>query len=59
MKTQTADQANKCMLQSSVKEDVEGCKCNFSVMHSTNLDCSVANVFNQGLTELPGGMPVT
>lgn len=27
MKTQTADQANQCMIKSTVNEDVEGCKC--------------------------------
>lgn len=30
MKTQTAEQANKCMIKSTVNEDVEGCKYHVS-----------------------------
>lgn len=37
MKTQTADQANKCMIKSTVNEDVEGCKCHVSYLAQIGL----------------------
>lgn len=33
MKTQTAEQANQCMIKSTVQEDVEGCEYHVSAMH--------------------------
>lgn len=35
MKTQTADQANQCMIKSTVNEDVDGCKCPDSTMRTS------------------------
>lgn len=32
MKTQTADQANKCMIKSTINEQVDGCKCHESIV---------------------------
>lgn len=33
MKTQTAEQANACMIKSTVNEDVDGCKCHVSTLY--------------------------
>lgn len=42
MKTQTADQANKCMIKSTVNEDVDGCKFGITIytviFHIANCD---------------------
>jgi hypothetical protein len=60
MKTQSADQANKCMIKSTVKEEVDGCKCDLSIsLFLTMTLVAIADTVIQGLTELPGGMPVT
>lgn len=32
MKTQTAEQANACMIKSTVNEEVDGCKCHVSTL---------------------------
>lgn len=58
MKTQTAAQANQCMLKSTVNEDVEGCKSQVPIAHESSR-FPLADILFQGLTELPGGMPVT
>jgi hypothetical protein len=54
LKTQTAEQANACMIKQQVQEPVEGCKST-----RTSSQCCLVLICVSGLTSLPGNLPIT
>lgn len=61
MKTQSAADANKCMLQGQqkhIQEDVEGCKCYAQLIKPSSF-VSITLTRLSGLPSLPGNVQVT